>query len=254
MMAALNFTTCRRGAIRSAFGRRSWDSARWKIFRWQMAIPQTSSFSTNPKSPERTSEQGAPSVSESILDHGYLPEEHAPDPVISHGDPTPPGKVAIWLFLASEIMFFIAILGTYIILRSGSPSLFAKHAEVLSKALAGVNTVVLIFSSLTMALAVDASQKGNRERTMLFLAITIACAFGFMGIKAKEYYDKGVHHTMTVVDPSSPAGVWVYDGHAHRHGQEWEFDGSRMPLPQHGQFDIHLVSEASIEEAHDHKE
>src|SRR5438105_12807631 len=126
-------------------------------------------------------------MSESILDHGYIPEEHAPDPVISHGDPTPPGKVAIWLFLASEIMFFIAILGTYIILRSGSPSLFAKHAEVLSKPLAGVNTVVLIFSSLTMALAVDASQKGDRRRTILCLGLTLACAAGFMCIKAKEY-------------------------------------------------------------------
>ena len=61
-------------------------------------------------------------MSESVLDHGYIPEEHAPDPVIGHGDPTAPGKIAIWLFLASEIMFFIAILGTYIILRSGSSS------------------------------------------------------------------------------------------------------------------------------------
>src|SRR5215218_7009998 len=102
-------------------------------------------------------------VSESILDHGYIPEEHAPDPVLSHGDPTAPGKIAIWLFLASEIMFFIAILGTYIILRSGSPGLFARHAAVLDKKLASVNTVVLIASSLTMALAVDASQKGNRS-------------------------------------------------------------------------------------------
>ena len=79
-------------------------------------------------------------MSDSILDHGYIPEEHAPDPVISHGDPTPPGKVAIWMFLASEIMFFIAILGTYIILRSGSPELFRKFAGVLSKALGAAPT------------------------------------------------------------------------------------------------------------------
>src|SRR5688500_15027590 len=101
-------------------------------------------------------------VSESILDHGYIAEEHAPDPVTSHGDPTPPGKVAIWLFLASEIMFFIAILATYIIFRSGSPKLFSEHAMILDKVLAGTNTLVLIGSSLTMALAVDAAQKGNR--------------------------------------------------------------------------------------------
>ena len=55
-------------------------------------------------------------MSDAALNHGFVPEEHAPEPVISHGDPTPPGKVGIWMFLASEIMFFIAILGTYIIL------------------------------------------------------------------------------------------------------------------------------------------
>src|ERR687896_1895438 len=98
------------------------------------------------------------------LDHGYVAEEHAPDPVIGHGDPTQPGKIGIWLFLASEIMFFIGILGSYIILRSGAPELFASHAAVLSKIAAGINTVVLIFSSFTMALAVDAAQKGNARR------------------------------------------------------------------------------------------
>ena len=76
-------------------------------------------------------------MSDTILDHGYVPEEHAPDPVIGHGDPTPPGKVAIWLFLASEVMFFIGLLATYIILRSGNPKLFAEHAQVLSKASGG---------------------------------------------------------------------------------------------------------------------
>src|SRR5438105_360824 len=88
---------------------------------------------------------------ESIIDHGYIAEEHAPDPMISHGDPTPPGKVAIWMFLASEVMFFIGVLGSYIILRSGSHQLFANHAQALSKPLAGTNTLVLILSSLTMA-------------------------------------------------------------------------------------------------------
>jgi len=192
-------------------------------------------------------------VSETILEHGYIPEEHAPDPVVSHGDPTAPGKIAIWLFLASEIMFFIAILGTYIILRSGSPELFSQHAAVLSKALAGVNTVVLIFSSLTMALAVDASQKGDRKRTIVCLCLTLLCAFGFMGIKAKEYYDKAVHHTFQVVDQSSPTGVFVYDGHVHKHADKWMVTGVRMPMQEHGQFDIHLASEESIKEARDAK-
>src|SRR3954467_1095178 len=119
-------------------------------------------------------------VSETIINHGYIPEEHAPDPGMSHGDPTPPGKVAIWMFLASEIMFFIAILGSYIILRSGSHELFAKFAAVLSKPLAGFNTLVLILSSLTMALAVDGAQKGKRQRVIVCLGITFLCACAFM--------------------------------------------------------------------------
>ena len=85
-------------------------------------------------------------MSETVLDHGYIPEEHAPDPVISHGDPTAPGKIAIWLFLASEIMFFIAILGTYIILRSGSPGLFLKHASMLDKKLDGFGELFRMLS------------------------------------------------------------------------------------------------------------
>src|SRR5439155_11103019 len=142
--------------------------------------------------------KGAFAVSdETVLDHGYIPEEHAPDPVIGHGDPTPPGKVAIWMFLASEIMFFIAILGTYITLRSGSPELFKKFSLVLNKPLGGLNTLVLILSSLTMALAVDASQKQNRKRTIFCLLLTFLCASAFMVIKLRfEYYDKWNHHTV----------------------------------------------------------
>ena len=98
----------------------------------------------------------------------------------------PNGKFGIWLFLASEIMFFIGLLATYIIFRSGSPKVFAEHAAGLSKPLAGANTLVLIFSSLTMALAVDASQKGNRSRTILCLLLTLLCACAFMGIKSIE--------------------------------------------------------------------
>src|ERR1700755_1330656 len=112
-------------------------------------------------------------MSDAALNTNYVPEDHAPDPVFSHGDPTAPGKIGIWLFLASEIMFFVAILGTYVILRAGSVALFASQSQVLSKAWAGLNTVVLLFSSLTMALSVDAAQKGNRERLIKCLSLTI---------------------------------------------------------------------------------
>jgi cytochrome c oxidase subunit III len=191
-------------------------------------------------------------VSDSILDHGYIPEEHAPDPVIGHGDPTPPGKVAIWMFLASEIMFFIAILGTYIILRSGSPELFKKFAGVLSKGLGATNTAILILSSLTMALAVDASQKGNRKKTIAMLGITFACAAAFMFIKLNfEYRDKWNHHTVVYRDSSSATGFSVADGHVNpdkTNDATLALHHARaMALPAHGRFDIHLVAEEDIE-------
>jgi cytochrome c oxidase subunit 3 len=210
-------------------------------------------------------------VSETIIDHGYVPEEHAPDPVVSHGDPTMPGKIGIWLFLASEIMFFIGILGTYIILRSGSPEVFAAHAHVLSKTAAGINTLVLILSSLTVALAVDAAQKGNRSRTAAMLGITLACAVMFLVIKYIEYSDKlGTldgsslgHQTLVHTEGKQS---FVYDGHvhpAHKHtadgkGEELDPDrieitGYRMPAPEIG-LNLHSISEHDIRERSGQKE
>jgi cytochrome c oxidase subunit 3 len=131
-----------------------------------------------------------------------------------HGDPVAPGKLALWMFLASEIMFFIGLLGTYIVLRSGSPKLFEAQGAMLSKTLAGINTLVLIFSSLTMALAVDAAQKRNRGKLILFLGITVLMAFGFMGIKAYEYNDKFHHFTILAKEgKGASAKVYIYDGH-----------------------------------------
>jgi cytochrome c oxidase subunit 3 len=185
---------------------------------------------------------------DTILSHGYVPEEHAPEPVISHGDPTPPGKIAIWMFLASEIMFFIGVLGSYIVLRSGSPALFSRHALALSKPLAGINTVVLIFSSVTMYIAVDSAHKGNRGKTIAFLAATIVCAFAFMGIKAVEYTAKFNHHTVV---PMVKAGEtqYVYDGHVHGADGKRMMEGYRAAVASIPGFNINLVSEEDVKEA-----
>jgi len=170
-------------------------------------------------------------VSETIIDHGYIPEEHAPDPVIGHGDPIAPGKLGIWLFLASEIMFFIGLLGTYIVLRSGSPHMFQAQGRTLNFKLAGVNTLVLIFSSLTMALAVDAAQKANRGRTVLMLGLTVLMAFGFLGIKYLEYSDKFHHYTLLAREGTgAKAQVYIYDGHME--STEIGLDRGKLAFPR----------------------
>ena len=183
-------------------------------------------------------------MSETVLDHGYIPEEHAPDPVIGHGDPTPPGKVAIWLFLASEIMFFIGILGSYIVIRSGWPHLFEQMGRTLNKTLAGANTLILIFSSLTMALAVDAAQKGNRSRTWKFLWATFLCAGAFMVIKYFEYTDKFHHYTMVVNEGGQ---LYVYDGH-WTPGDKEITHAVRARVPDNVPFEIGFVGPHWIEE------
>jgi cytochrome c oxidase subunit III len=190
-------------------------------------------------------------MSDTILNHGYVPEEHAPDPVIGHGDPTPPGKIGIWLFLASEIMFFMGVLGSYIILRSNQHELFARHALALSKPLAGLNTLILIFSSLTMALSVDASQKGDRKKLITCLSLTFLCACGFMVVKSVEYASKYHHHTVVAKDPTD-GRTYVYDGHQQSaDAASLTLLGYRKELLPGVPFDIHLVSEVDVKEANE---
>src|SRR4051812_50180281 len=83
-------------------------------------------------------------------------------------------------------MFFIGILGTYIVIRSGWPHLFEQQGRTLNKLLAGINTLVLIFSSLTMALAVDAAKKGGGPKRLKSPAITFPCPVPFRGFKGVE--------------------------------------------------------------------
>ncbi|MDB5295068.1 MAG: cytochrome c oxidase subunit [Phycisphaerales bacterium] len=175
----------------------------------------------------------------------YVAEDHAPDPVRSRGgDPTLPGKLAIWLFLASEIMFFVAVLGAYLIFRSGTPNLFAKHAESLSKVPASINTVILLLSALTMALGVVASQRADAKRAAKFFGLTLLCASAFLGVKLYEYKGKLDHYTFQVVESGQ---LVVYDAHVHKGADAWSLTHAhRMPVPQTGTFDLHLLSERDV--------
>lgn len=95
--------------------------------------------------------------------------------------------LGMWLFLGSEVMFFTAFFGAYIVVRSATPGSVAMPLERMFGAL---NTVVLITSSLTMALAVLYSKKGQRERTGRYLGLTFLLACVFLVVKGIEY----THH------------------------------------------------------------
>lgn len=103
------------------------------------------------------------------------------------------GKFGMWLFLVQEILFFSGLFVFYAIFRVNHPDMFYWGHQALDKFYGGVNTVVLIFSSLTMALAVRCAQKGQKTGLVINLAITLACAGIFLGVKYVEYQAKFEH-------------------------------------------------------------
>ncbi|MFP3938800.1 MAG: cytochrome c oxidase subunit 3 family protein [Thermoanaerobaculia bacterium] len=103
-------------------------------------------------------------------------------------------SLGMWLFLSTELMFFGGLFLAYVIYRGRWPQDFALASHELDVILGGVNTVVLIASSLTMALAVRAAQLARSKATVVFLLLTLLFGLTFLGIKAVEYADKLEHH------------------------------------------------------------
>ena len=102
-------------------------------------------------------------------------------------------KLGIWLFLVTEVLLFGGLFMAYTVVRTFHPEMFTEAHHHLSIPMGATNTLVLIFSSLTMALSIRAAQLNNRKQTVLFLAITLACAGMFLVIKYFEYSAK-FHH------------------------------------------------------------
>lgn len=104
--------------------------------------------------------------------------------------------VGMWVFLVTEVMFFGGLFAAYIVYRGLYAEGFVEAHELLSVFWGGVNTAVLLTSSLTMALAVRAAMLKNWRTQFWFLCITVLCALGFMAIKAVEYTEKFRHHVV----------------------------------------------------------
>lgn len=100
------------------------------------------------------------------------------------------GKLGMWIFLATEILLFGGLFCAYAVYRANHPEIFVYAHQFLDKVLGGVNTAVLILSSLTMAWAVRAAQLGHQRALRRLLAATIALGFLFLGIKYVEYEHK----------------------------------------------------------------
>lgn len=104
------------------------------------------------------------------------------------------GTLGMWLFLITEIMFFGGMFTAYVVYRAAHPGAFAGASHELNVTLGGINTIVLICSSLTMALAVYGSQVGKRGMLISCLVLTLLLGLTFLGLKAIEYTEKFHHH------------------------------------------------------------
>ena len=95
--------------------------------------------------------------------------------------------LGMWVFLATEVLFFGGLFASYIALRVLHPEAFAAASSHTDVVLGSLNTGVLLTSSLTMALAVRAAQLGQRRLVTWMLVATLLLGLIFMGIKATEY-------------------------------------------------------------------
>jgi heme/copper-type cytochrome/quinol oxidase subunit 3 len=96
-------------------------------------------------------------------------------------------KLGMWVFLGSEVMFFTALIGSYIILRFGNPGAFGAPGAVLNVPVTAVNTFLLICSSVTMVKAFAAASEGNLRQMRLYLLATTLIGASFVGVQAYEY-------------------------------------------------------------------
>lgn len=151
-------------------------------------------------------------------------EHHGPKWLQHHFD-TPvqqfdAAKLGMWAFLAQEVLFFSGLFVAYGVYRSWYPEVFSIGSHLLDKNLGALNTIVLLFSSLTAALAVRSAQLGEQKKTSTYLVITILCAFAFLVVKYFEYSHK-IH-------------VGLLPGHF------WHADPAHMGLPADTAFPANL--------------
>ena len=103
-------------------------------------------------------------------------------------------SLGMWIFLATEVLFFGGMFTAYAVYRSTYRTAFEGASNLLDIKLGALNTGVLILSSLTMALAVWSASLGKRNRIVLFLALTMILGGVFLGVKYVEYAQKFEHH------------------------------------------------------------
>jgi len=109
-------------------------------------------------------------------------------------------SLGMWWFLGTEIMFFGGMFCGYLIYRRWYFEEFAAASRSLDLVVGTFNTVVLICSSLTVAMSVRAAQTGNRKLQVRMLLLTLLFGCSFLGIKGYEWGNKYKEHHIPTFD------------------------------------------------------
>lgn len=135
-------------------------------------------------------------------DHDHVPNlhHHFEDLEQQHHAAT----LGMWLFLATEVMFFGGLISAYLVYRFTTPDVWAAASKYgLNVWLATINTIVLLSSSLAMALAVHCGETGDRKGQVRNLLLTMVLGTAFLGIKTFEYYQEYREHLIPGVNFSA---------------------------------------------------
>ena len=161
------------------------------------------------------------------------------DPHLAHHFDTPhqqseSHKLGMWIFLATEVLMFGGLFCAYSVYRANHPEIFIYAHHYLNTTLGGINTLVLICSSLTMAWGVRAAQLNQKALLIVCLVLTLLGACGFLGIKYVEYKAKWEHgllwgkHYKPSHELAHEAGIGAVDG---PHGQLIPVEGHAASQP-----------------------
>jgi cytochrome c oxidase subunit 3 len=150
--------------------------------------------------------------------HGHgQPHTHAHHPAQQHHFQTmsqqkEAATLGMWAFLLTEILFFGGLFMAYMLYRTWYHDAFREASTSITLFWGLLNTIVLIGSSLTMALAVRSAQLNRQKATVNWLIATMILGAVFLGVKVIEYADKFEHHHVP-----GPNYVWVEEGHEAPH-------------------------------------
>jgi len=177
-----------------------------------------------------TDTPAAPAPSQ--VDHHHDEEHlsHVQHHFVSSEQQFDSAKLGMWLFLITEVLLFSGMFVAYAVYRQWHPETWAVASETLDWQLGGLNTVVLLGSSFTIALAIHYIQKGDKMKSFWLQIATIAMAGVFLVVKYFEYMSKFEHG----VFPGA-----MFDPHGTAHGVDYGALASLAYAPQF--FSIYFV-------------